>query len=284
MAPAINSPDEDRKDLSRIGSTGDYRQRLPVGQTIGKYQHCLVHFDGQYSTIFKSRDDKDKFVAVKVTVPHLLGAPHDSRREAQLLREAVSPHVIDLVETFELSEGRLVLVYPFMRRTFEQLLHQETVTASQVRSHLRDLFRALAHVHALGIIHRDVKPANLLVDSPAGPAYLADFGVAWQEGVGSSEPSDSKIIDVCTTRYRPPEILFGCRSYTSAVDIWSAGCVVAEAICTGHQPIFDCGPEGSDLAVIHSMFTKLGTPDSATWPVSFACSRSNTFDYVANRG
>ena len=261
VAPVISSPNENRREDDQLPE--------PAGQTIGEYQHCLVHFDGQHSAIFKSKDENGDLVAVKVTVPHLMGAPHDSKREAQLLREAASPHVIRLVETFGLTGGRLMLVLPFMRHTFEQLLHQDLVTASQIRNHLGDLFRALVHIHSLGIIHRDVKPANLLMDSPAGPAYLGDFGIAWQEGSEGSEPPDAKIIDVCTTCYRPPEILFGCRSYTTALDMWSAGCVVAEAISAGHRRLFDSGPVGSDLALIHSIFTAMGTPDGTTWPVSF---------------
>ena len=262
VAPMISSPIESRQDPE------DDRISQVAGETIGKYKDCHVHFEGQHSAIFKSRNEDDNLVAVKVTVPHLMGAPHDSKREGRLLREAASPHVIDLVEMFDLTGGRLILVFPFMRRNFEQLLRHDMVTGTQIRSHLRDLFRALAHIHELGIIHRDVKPSNLLMDSPEGPAYLADFGIAWKKGTEGSEPPDEKIIDVCTTCYRPPEILFGYRCYTTTLDLWSAGCVVAEAISIGHQQLFDPGPLGSDLALIHSMFTTLGTPDDETWPVS----------------
>lgn len=194
-------------------------------------------------------------------------APHDAPREARLLREASGDKVLPLIETFNLDGGRLVLVFPFLRHDFEHLLRRDMVTAAQTRNILRDLFQALDHIHKLGIIHRDIKPSNILMDSPDGPAYLADFGISWKEGDPGSEPTDQKITDVGTTSYRAPEILFGYRGYGTALDQWAAGCVVAEAIAVGHGQLFDSGPVGSDLSLIFSIFKTLGTPNEQNWPV-----------------
>lgn len=239
-----------------------------TGEVIGQYRSCFHHFDGIHSTIYKSKLEDGTLRAVKVTVPYMMTAPHDARREARLLREAAHANIIPLIETFNLDGGRFVMVLPFMRYDFEKLLRRDMVTAAQTRSILRDLFRALAHIHDMGILHRDIKPSNILMDSPNGPAYLADFGVSWKEGDAGSEPPTEKITDVGTTCYRPPEILFGFKGYGTALDMWAAGCVVAEAIAVGHRQLFDSGPVGSDLSLIFSIFKQLGTPDEQRWPVS----------------
>ncbi|KOC12694.1 hypothetical protein AFCA_007228 [Aspergillus flavus] len=257
-APVISCPD--------LVQNKEGVEDWPAGQDIGPYKACLHHFDGLHSTIYKSRRTDGTLVAVKVTVPHLLVPPHDAKCEVQLLRETAGTHVIPLLETLKLDGGRLILVFPFMKHDFEHLLRRGMLTATQTRSHLRDLFRALAHVHELGVIHRDIKPSNILLDSPDGPAYLADFGIAWKEGHNETEPADKKITDVGTTCYRPPEILFGYKGYDSALDLWAAGCVVAEAVAVGHKQLFDSGPLGSDLSLIQSIFQTLGTPDEEIWP------------------
>ncbi|KAI9368665.1 kinase-like domain-containing protein [Aspergillus egyptiacus] len=237
-----------------------------TGEQIGQYRACLHHFDGLHSTIYKTKNESGSLIALKITTPHLLEPPHDAQREAQLLQEAASEHVIPLLETFKLDGGRFILAFPFKKFDLETLLRRDMLTAAQTKSVLRDMFSALASVHKSGIVHRDVKPANILLDSPGGPAYLADFGIAWREGSTNAEPTDKKITDVGTTCYRSPEVLFGLKEYGTALDLWAAGCVAAEAVVVGHKQLFDAGPVGSDLSLIHSIFTTLGTPDEHIWP------------------
>ena len=87
-------------------------------------------------------------------------------------------------------------------------------------------------------------------------------------GDEGSEPEDQKITDVGTTAYRPPELLFGHKAYGFPLDMWAAGCVVAEVVAgRPHPNLFDSGPLGSDLALIQSHFKRLGTPTDETWPV-----------------
>ncbi|KAJ5359531.1 uncharacterized protein N7496_011944 [Penicillium cataractarum] len=267
FAAPVNNDSKQVQDISH----GEYQDlagssESSVGETFGQYTSCFHHFDGLHSTIYKSTAKDGAVRAVKITIPHLMTAPHDVQREARLLREAASPNVIPLVEMFNLDGGRLALVFPFLRYDFAQLLQRDMVTAAQTRSILRDMFQALEHIHKLGIIHRDIKPSNILMSSPDGPAYLADFGISWKEEDPGSELSDQKITDVGTTSYRAPEVLFGYKAYGTALDLWAAGCVVAEAITVGHGELFDSGPVGSDLSLIHSIFSTLGTPDEHIWP------------------
>ena len=242
----------------------------PDGPRFGKYEQATFHRDGQMSTIYKAKASKTSapytIVALKVTTPSAMEPPHNSAREARLLVEAHHEHVIPLIESFSQPGGCLVLAFPFLRQDLENLLRSGVLTKEQSHMVMQGLFSALKHIHSLGMIHRDVKPSNILLESMKGPVFLADFGIAWSPTDPESEDTNSKITDVGTTSYRPPELLFGCRDYDTSLDMWAAGCVVGEMVKKDHRPLFDPGPLGSELALIKSMFETLGTPTDRTWP------------------
>lgn len=206
--------------------------------------------------------------------------PHNSIREARFL-SLLTPHpaIIPLQSTFSLAGGSFVLAFPFMPLNLGTVFDYQyrikkqafgPTSSHNLLSHIHSLFAALAHIHSHSMIHRDIKPANILLASPTGPAYLADFGIAWLSKDRDCEPTAQKITDVGTTAYRPPELLFGYRAYDESLDLWAAGCVVAEAIgCLGlRRTLFDAGELGSELALIQSIFKTLGTPIDDSWPVS----------------
>jgi cyclin-dependent kinase len=251
----------------------------PGGKPIGKYQNAVYHREGLFSAIYKApavgdegffppqTPSKSKIVALKITTPSMMEPPHDSKREAYILRMTASDRVLPLLDTFHEDGSHFVLVFPFMRYDFSDLLQERKLSKNQIKACLKDLFTALAYVHSQGVIHRDVKPSNILLKSLDGPAYLSDFGIAWAPDAPGSEPTDAKITDVGTTCYRPPELLFGNKQYGSSLDLWAAGCTVAEALDPEHETLFDSGELGSDLALIQSVFKKLGTPNVDVWPV-----------------
>jgi cyclin-dependent kinase len=192
--------------------------------------------------------------------------------------------VIPLLATHSLPPSTYLLVFPFQPLNLETLLRNPAPpSAAEAKQIIHDLFTALAHLHSIGMIHRDVKPSNILLASPTGPAYLADFGIAWSPHDPASEAVDRKITDVGTTCYRAPELLFGQKAYMTAIDLWAAGCVVAEIVHAitlsptrgverqrGDWTLFNAGALGSELALVKSIFETLGTPNEKTWPVSFA--------------
>ncbi|KAI8938863.1 hypothetical protein NX059_004724 [Plenodomus lindquistii] len=250
----------------------------PGGKPIGKYQNAVYHREGLFSVIYKASalgdgsyfpaesPSKPKIVALKVTTPSVMEPPHDSRREAIILGLAASDNVIPLLETFREDGSRFVLVFPFMRHELGELLQEKKISRVQGKKYLKDMLSGLSYIHSKGIIHRDIKPSNILLKSMDGPAYLSDFGISWAPNTANSEPVDKKITDVGTTCYRPPELLFGNKRYGCSLDLWAAGCTVAEVLDPAHQTLFDSGELGSDLALIQSMFKKLGTPNLDVWP------------------
>jgi serine/threonine protein kinase len=248
-------------------------------KSIGRYKNARHFRDGLHSDVYKTtapNDNPDGFtgnagaaVALKVTYLIGMAPPHNSEREVRVLRKVVHQSIIALWESFrEPRYSHLVLVFPFMPYDLNMILRQGYIAEATGRGYLRDIFQALEHVHSLGIIHRDIKPSNILMKSPSGPAYLADFGTVWDPEDPASEPAHEKITDVGTTSYRAPDVLFGRTSYDHSLDMWAAGCLVAQVATSSYEPLFDSGDVGSDLTLIQSIFKKLGTPTSKTWPVS----------------
>ena len=130
------------------------------------------------------------------------------------------------------------------------------------------LCRALAHIHCLGICHRDIKPQNLLVHPVTQQLKLCDFGSA-----KALIPGEPNVSYICSRYYRAPELIFGSTDYTTAIDIWSQGCVGAELLLG--QPLFP-GDSGVDQLV--EIIKVLGTPTKeeipTIWNSSFLKSKA----------
>lgn len=247
---------------------------------IGPYPNCTHYTTGLFSTIYKTRQVAPPgLLAIKLTTPFQCQPPHDVKREARILTKAKHPNIIQLLETHNISSGHFLLVFPFQSLDLASLLNKRPLGQQQQKTILRDIFTALSHIHSLEIVHRDIKPSNILLASPIGRAYLADFGIAWMPGDPASEPAGEKITDVGTTSYRPPELLFGKSDYGIEIDLWAAGCVVAEIVRERlgddsrkgngvEWTLFNAGELGSELALVKSIFETLGTPDEERWPVS----------------
>merc|ERR1712130_167784 len=124
------------------------------------------------------------------------------------------------------------------------------------KSFLYQLLRGTAYCHQHRVLHRDLKPQNLLINQE-GHLKLADFGLARAFGI----PVRSYTHEVVTLWYRAPDVLMGSRKYSTPVDIWSVGCIFAEM--SNGQPLF---PGQTDADQLQKIFKTLGTPNTSTWP------------------
>ncbi|CAJ0938824.1 unnamed protein product [Ranitomeya imitator] len=181
-------------------------------------------------------------------------------RELQIMRRLDHCNIVRLRYFFYSSgekkdEVYLNLVLDFVPETVYRVARHFAKAKSMlpsvyVKVYMYQLFRSLAYIHSQGVCHRDIKPQNLLVDPDTAVLKLCDFGSAKQLVRG--EPNVSYI---CSRYYRAPELIFGATDYTANIDIWSAGCVLAELLLG--QPIFP-GDSGVDQLV--EIIKVLGTP------------------------
>jgi cyclin-dependent kinase 2 len=122
---------------------------------------------------------------------------------------------------------------------------------------LYQILCGIAYCHSHRVLHRDLKPQNLLIDRSSNSLKLADFGLARAFGI----PVRTFTHEVVTLWYRAPEILLGSRQYSTPVDVWSVGCIFAEMI--NQRPLF---PGDSEIDELFKIFRIMGTPNEDTWP------------------
>ncbi|KAK1300948.1 putative serine/threonine-protein kinase [Acorus calamus] len=187
---------------------------------------------GTYSNVYKARDlETHKIVALK-KVRFVNMDPESVRfmaREIHILRRLDHPNVVKLegLVTSRMS-GSLYLVFEYMEHDLAGLAATPGIkfTEPQVKCYMQQLLRGLEHCHTHGVLHRDIKGSNLLIDNN-GILKIADFGLATVFHPNQTQPLTSRVV---TLWYRPPELLLGATEYGVAVDMWSTGCILAELL------------------------------------------------------
>lgn len=185
------------------------------------------------------------------------GVPSTAIREISLLKELDHPNVVRLLDVVQAGK-KLYLVFEFLMQDLKKYLDslREMLPQSLVKSYLHQLLKGVAYCHVHRVLHRDLKPQNLLIDG-RGYIKLADFGLARAFGM----PVRTYTHEVVTLWYRAPEILLGSKFYSTSVDVWSLGCVFAEMLT--RRALF---PGDSEIDQLFRIFRTMGTPDEDVWP------------------
>jgi len=226
-----------------------------------RYQKLDKVGEGTYGVVYRARKiDTNRLVALKKISlhNHEEGVPSTAIREISLLRELAHENVVMLIDVLH-EANRLYLVFEFLDQDLKRYMEDrgpEGIPAQLVRSYMYQLLNGVSFCHASRVLHRDLKPQNLLIDRE-GRLKLADFGLSRAFNI----PLRTYTHEVVTLWYRAPEILLGIRHYSTPVDVWSAGCIFAEML--RRSALF---PGDSEIDELFRIFRVLGTPNDATWP------------------
>ena len=217
---------------------------------------------GTYSSVYKARDLKtNKIVAMK-KVRFVNMDPESVRfmaREICILRRLDHPNVMRLeaIVTSRMSDN-LYLVFEYMEHDLTGLLASPDIkfTVPQIKCYMQQLLCGLEHCHRRGVLHRDIKGSNLLIDNN-GILKIGDFGLATFFHPDKKQLLTSRVV---TLWYRAPELLLGATSYGSAIDMWSVGCILAELFVG--KPIM---PGRTEVEQMHKIFKLCGSPSEEYW-------------------
>ena len=216
--------------------------------------------EGTYGVVYKARDKHtQEIVALKRIRLEVEdeGIPSTALREISLLRELTHRNIVDLKDCVQ-EDGKLYLVFEFLDKDLKKYMESCSgmLSTALVKSYLFQMTRGLSFCHSRGVMHRDLKPQNLLVTRD-GQLKLADFGLAR----AFCPPIRPLTHEVVTLWYRPPEILLGTQTYAPPVDVWAIGTIFVEMVTK--RPLF---PGDSEIDELYKIFRQLGTPSEEVWP------------------
>lgn len=218
--------------------------------------------EGTYGVVFRARDKKTgELVALKKVKMEKEkgGFPMTSLREINVLLSFHHPSVVDVKEVVVGNMlDNIFMVMEYMEHDLKGLMEtmKQPFSQSEVKCLMLQLFDGVKYLHDNWVLHRDLKTSNLLLNN-RGELKICDFGLARQYG----DPLKEYTHEVVTLWYRAPELLLGAKKYSTAIDMWSLGCIMAEFLAK--EPLF---PGKSVLDEIDKIFKTLGTPNEKIWP------------------
>ncbi|EDQ89516.1 uncharacterized protein MONBRDRAFT_32324 [Monosiga brevicollis MX1] len=255
------------KTLSRRASTGHFH--LPEGAIpptakpafgqVATYKKLHKLGEGTYATVFKGISHiNGKIVALKeIRLEHEEGAPCTGIREVSLLKGLKHANIVTLHDVIH-TKDNLIMVFEFLSKDLKAYMDDcnSYIDLRNAKLFLFQLLRGVGFCHSRKVLHRDLKPQNLLINH-AGELKLADFGLARAKSV----PIKTYSNEVVTLWYRPPDVLLGSVDYSGDIDMWGVGCIFGEMI--SGRPMFPGATNADQLELI---FKTLGSPSESTWP------------------
>jgi len=237
-----------------------------------EYEKLAKIGQGTFGEVFKARNKKDRsLVALKKVLMEneKEGFPITALREIRILQLLKNENVVRLIEicrtkasAFNRFRSTFYLVFEFCEHDLAGLLSNANVKFSlgEIKTVMQQLLNGLYYIHSNKILHRDMKAANILI-TKTGKLKLADFGLARAFSLSSKEGGNRYTNRVVTLWYRPPELLLGDRDYGPPIDMWGAGCIMAEMWT--RSPIMQGSTEQHQLTLISQLCGSI-TPE--VWP------------------
>jgi len=224
-----------------------------------RYQKITKIGEGTYGVVYKAKDlQTSEIIALKkIRLENAdEGVPSTAIREISLIKECDHPNIVKLKNVLFENE-KLCLIFEYLDYDLKKYMDSQKAVLSPklVKTFLFQILNAISYCHSQRILHRDLKPQNLLIDQE-NTVKLADFGLARAYYL----PVRTYTHEVITLWYRAPEILLGQKVYSGAVDIWSVGCIFYEM--AQKKALFS---GDSEIDEIFKIFQILGTPNDAIW-------------------
>ncbi|KDP30954.1 hypothetical protein JCGZ_11330 [Jatropha curcas] len=238
-----------------------------TSRSVYEYEKLHEINEGTYGKVYKAKDKKTgKFVALKKVKMDVggdrnledYGFPLSSLREINILASFHHPSIVNIEEVVMSGLDGVFMVMEYMEHDLKGLMQvmKQPFSTSEVKCLMLQLLEGVKYLHDNWVLHRDLKTSNLLLNNQ-GELKICDFGMSRRYG-SPLKPYTSLVV---TLWYRAPELLLGAKQYSTAIDMWSVGCIMAELL--GKDPSFKGKSEIDQLAKI---FRVLGTPSEASWP------------------
>ncbi|KAG4989988.1 hypothetical protein JHK85_032971 [Glycine max] len=231
-------------------------------RSVDEFERLNKIDEGTYGVVFRAKDKKTgEIVALKKVKmeKEKEGFPLTSLREINILLSFHHPSIVDVKEVVVGSNlDSIFMVMEYMEHDLKGLMEgmKQPFSQSEVKCLMLQLLEGVKYLHDNWVLHRDLKTSNLLLNN-RGELKICDFGLARQYG----SPLKPYTHLVVTLWYRAPELLLGTKQYSTAIDMWSLGCIMAELL--SKEPLFNGKTEFEQLDKI---FRILGTPNETIWP------------------